>query len=175
MEYYVKQELNKPLKDLLERFARYKYAMLILLFGVVLMILPIRKKSPAPKAEQTTICEEQSLEERLEQLLQKMEGAGRVEVLLTLDQGSCQGYQTDTRQKRQPEYEETERKTVLASNGHGEDIPIVTSSRYPLYRGAVVVCQGADRPTVKLNIVRAVSSATGLSSDKISVIKMSGN
>lgn len=173
----MKQELTKSVKDVLERFAKYKYALFILLLGVILMMLPSRsrKKQAVPAVEKTMIYEEQALEERLEQLIQEMEGAGKVQVLLTLDQSSCQGYQTDTRQKREPEYEETERKTVLASNGHGEDAPIVTSTRYPLYRGAVVVCQGADRPTVKLNIVRAVSSATGLSSDKISVIKMSGN
>ena len=40
------------------------------------------------------------------------------------------------------------------------------------YMGAIVVCQGGDRPSVKLAIVKAVSDVTGLTSDKISVLKM---
>ena len=38
--------------------------------------------------------------------------------------------------------------------------------------GAVVVCQGADLPSVRLDVTNAVAAYTGLGSDKISVIKM---
>lgn len=38
--------------------------------------------------------------------------------------------------------------------------------------GAVVVCQGADQPGVRLDVTNAVTAYTGLGSDKISVIKM---
>jgi len=38
--------------------------------------------------------------------------------------------------------------------------------------GAVVVCEGAENPTVQWNVTNAVSAYTGLGSDKISVIKM---
>ena len=38
--------------------------------------------------------------------------------------------------------------------------------------GAVVVCDGADAPTVRLYVTNAVMSYTGLGSDRISVIKM---
>jgi len=35
-----------------------------------------------------------------------------------------------------------------------------------------VVCQGADRAGVRLAVVDAVKSVTGLSSDRITVLKM---
>lgn len=38
--------------------------------------------------------------------------------------------------------------------------------------GAVVVCDGAELATVRLNVTNAVTSYTGLGSDKISVMKM---
>lgn len=38
--------------------------------------------------------------------------------------------------------------------------------------GAVVVCQGADQPSVRLDVTNAVAAYTGLGSDQISVIKM---
>ena len=38
--------------------------------------------------------------------------------------------------------------------------------------GVVVVCRGADRAAVRLEIIRAVGSYTGYSSDKITILKM---
>jgi stage III sporulation protein AG len=43
---------------------------------------------------------------------------------------------------------------------------------YPVYQGALVVCEGADSATVRLEIIRAVAGLTGLSTDKIVVAKM---
>ena len=38
--------------------------------------------------------------------------------------------------------------------------------------GAVVVCQGADDPQVRLDVTTAIAAYTGLGSDKITVMKM---
>ena len=40
--------------------------------------------------------------------------------------------------------------------------------------GALVVCDGADSASVRLAIIQAVSSLTGLGSNKIAVVKMKG-
>ena len=40
------------------------------------------------------------------------------------------------------------------------------------FLGAVVVCQGADDPQVRLQVIDAVSKATGLRSNCIAVLKM---
>ena len=39
-------------------------------------------------------------------------------------------------------------------------------------KGVVVVCEGADNAKVRLEIIRALSSYTGYSSDKITILKM---
>lgn len=39
------------------------------------------------------------------------------------------------------------------------------------WAGAVIVCEGGDNAAVRLQLTRAVSSLTGLSSDKITVVK----
>ncbi len=39
-------------------------------------------------------------------------------------------------------------------------------------KGVVVVCEGADKAKVQLEIISAVSSYTGYSSDKITILKM---
>ena len=52
------------------------------------------------------------------------------------------------------------------------DPGLVRQVNPPEYLGAVVLCQGADNPSVKLSIVEAVSKATGLTTDRITVLKM---
>ena len=94
-------------------------------------------------------------------------------MLLTIDTGSTITYQEDLQQFEEGDRKEQEVKTVLVSE-NGDDVPIVVKTKYPTYKGAVVVCEGADHPSVKLNIVQAVSSLTGLGSDKITVVKMKG-
>ncbi|MBR4548653.1 MAG: hypothetical protein IKO83_01885 [Oscillospiraceae bacterium] len=38
--------------------------------------------------------------------------------------------------------------------------------------GAVVVCEGAEKAAVRLNILRAIGSYTGLGSDRITILEM---
>ena len=54
----------------------------------------------------------------------------------------------------------------------GSDVPVVRQTVYGQYRGALIVCGGADSPSVRLQLVNAVAGLTGLPSDKITVIKM---
>ena len=66
-----------------------------------------------------------------------------------------------------------ERKTqfVIISNGDGEN-PVVTKYIYPEYQGALVISQGAQNPDVRLQLTNAVASLTGLTTDKVTVVKM---
>ena len=47
----------------------------------------------------------------------------------------------------------------------------VTLSRYPRFVGARIGWEGGDRADVQLNVTQAVSALTGLSSERISVVK----
>ena len=52
----------------------------------------------------------------------------------------------------------------------GEEV-VVTKSIYPVYRGALVVCDGGDEARVKLAVTEAVTALTGLSADRVTVAK----
>ena len=41
--------------------------------------------------------------------------------------------------------------------------------------GAVIVCEGAENPEVRLSIIRAAEAFTGFSSDRIQVLKTALN
>ena len=47
----------------------------------------------------------------------------------------------------------------------------MTHSRYPRFVGALIVCEGGDRADVQPNVTQAVSALTGLSSDRITVVR----
>ena len=64
-----------------------------------------------------------------------------------------------------------ESQVLTVNRGSGKQEVVVTQRMYPVYQGAVVVCQGAGNSQERLTVIDAVSVLTGLSSDKISVVK----
>ena len=153
---------------------KYKYVALVLLLGIALLMLPESKeKKPETKQVQSDDASyAQSMQERLAQMLTQIEGAGRVEVMLSLAYGTRTEYQSDIHRDVDGERTNEEHKTVILSEGSAYDKAAVSAVRYPQFQGAVVVCQGADRPSVRLDIIHAVSALTGLGSDRITVVKM---
>jgi stage III sporulation protein AG len=115
---------------------------------------------------------ERSLEERLEALLGQIEGAGQVSVLLTEKEGSQTLYQTDSQTDADDSGSRRTDDTVLIEDENRTESGLVRQTLGPVYRGAVVLCQGADDPSVKLAVVEAVRCVTGLGADQISVQKM---
>lgn len=162
-------EMRNPVEKLLPLIKKYRYAALILLIGIVLMLLPSGKDKNAEVPSPTVQSEETpSNEYRLGALLSKIDGAGKVEVILSYASGSQTHYQTDT------DSDENKRKTdtVIITNADRKESGLITRVDPPVFLGAVVVCQGADRAAVRLAIVDAVSKYTGLGADQISVLKM---
>lgn len=167
------EQILEACKSKLAGVGKHKYALLILLVGIGLMLYPFGEKQ---QTEHTEIIEKEiSMEEKLEDILSRADGVGSVKVLLSLKEGPLYTYQTDEHVITEETQQEQELETVLIRNENGGEAPIVTHTRYPVYEGAVVVCEGAENPSVRLYIVNAVSDLTGLGSDKISVIKMRGN
>ncbi len=148
-------------------FKKYRYALIIALVGLLLMALPEKKAEPV-QSEPAQSAEADTLQEELAQILSKIQGAGRVEVLLTQLSGPETIYQTDLDQSDT----DTRRDTVILSDSSRGEAGLVRQVNPPVYQGALIVCQGGDSPAVKLAIVQAVMSVTGLTSNQITVLKM---
>ena len=63
-------------------------------------------------------------------------------------------------------------ETVLVSDSTRNQSGLIRKVIPPVFMGAVIVCQGGDQPTIKLAVTQAVANATGLKTDRISVLKM---
>lgn len=155
-----------------ERFSqvlsKYKYVAVVVLAGVMLMLLPERNE-PQRIENSTEQPVEISLAAQLEEILGKIDGVGKVQVLLTELDPSRTVYQTDEQHASDGSVRSD---TVIVSDGSRGEGGLVSAIIPPTYLGAIVVCQGAERPAVQLSVIQAVSNVTGISTDRITVLKM---
>ena len=155
----------------MERFIdllkQYRYGLLILILGIGLMLFPLDHSSGSDELPAQTVTE-QDISASLEEILGKMDGVGRVQVLLTRSAGELTLYQTDVDMSSDRRQE----NTVLVTDGSRAETGLIRQIIPPTYLGAIIVCQGGDRPSVKLAVVEAVAAVTGLTADKIRVLKM---
>ena len=144
---------------------KYQYIILVVLIGVFLMLYPSKNQKTEtliPVQEPTV----QDLEAELAAILSRISGVGEAQVLLAEAAGSNTIYQMDTGQNQ------SHSDTVIIMDGSREETGLVKQILPPVYRGAVIACQGADSAHVRLAVVAAVKSVTGLSADCITVLKM---
>ena len=162
-----------------ELWKKYKYAALIVLIGVLLMLLPNGKGKSTPQQQTEPYQSEETFslartEEKMESILSQIDGVGKLRIMLTLSSGPQLQLAADTDTSQPGEGTgdvRSRRETVTLNRGSGYQEVIVTNQVFPVYQGAVVVCQGAGNSAVRLAVTEAVSALTGLSSDKISIVK----
>ena len=144
---------------------KYQHVLLVILVGVCLMMMPAKSEQPQmiSMPEETAVTD---LENELSFILSKIAGVGKTEVLLTEASGSHTIYQMDTGRNRE------DLQTVIITDKNREEAGLVKQIVPPDYKGALVVCEGGDSANVRLAVVDAVKSVTGLSADCITVLKM---
>lgn len=159
---------GKRMKDLA---GRYKYVAMVVLVGVLLMLLPMgedKQEVSVPTAEETG----PGMGDQLEEILSQIEGVGQVRVLLTVSRSEETVYIYDTDSDISSEAESLRRDVVLLTDGDRAQSGLIGQIISPVYQGAIVVCQGGDQPGIQLKVVEAVCDATGLTADKVTVLKM---
>ncbi len=173
MVEYVK---NSAWKIPFEKLKKYRYPALILALGLLLLLLPTGEKSNAskqdlqPDPQDTDTFDLSTFTREAEALLSKIQGAGEVKLLLTLDTDGQWDYLADNTQSQGEGSSQTQSQAVLVTRD-GDQYPVPVTRSYPRFRGAVVLCQGADSPSLTLSLKEALSSLTGLGMDKITVLK----
>ena len=150
--------------------------------GLLLMLLPANENSTADAAQTDSIDVQEyalSMEKRLTKLLSAIDGAGAVQVMVTVEAAESYEYAADAMQSsgynEGPDtvQEESifERSTIIV-DGRGGDEPILITKYLPKIMGVAVICEGGDNIYVKQSMIEAVSILCGISSNKISISKM---
>ena len=127
---------------------------------------------------------EKELERRLKLLLEEMEGVGKAEVMITLqDEGErvvekdlAQDSQTVSEKEgeasRSTQEKQYQEETVYSQEGGSGGDPFVAREVMPKVEGVLVVAQGGGDPKVAKNISDAVLALFPVEVHKIKVVKM---
>ena len=162
-------EVSRKIRDW---FGRYRYGLLVVALGIFLMVLPTGDRKESQMVQQSPSTETTaSVDEELAEILAQIRGVGRVKVMLTEATGAETVYQTDSDRSQSPDSSSVRTETVTVT-GNGSQTGLVKTVTPPIFLGAIVVCQGGDNPSVRLAVAQAVSVVTGISMDRISVLKM---
>lgn len=157
---------------------KYKYAIAVIAVGILLLGFPSSKENPSETSFVDTVnFDIDAFENRIEKALTECEGVGKVNVILSVESGLEKVYAKEEKQSIRKSDDATnesdsDMRPSKISEGAGREVPLLVKEKYPKFRGAAVICTGADKLEVQKNIIEVVGALTGLSSDRISVAKM---
>lgn len=124
-----------------------------------------------------------SVEKSIRQILSKINGVGRVEVLITYSESSQTVAMYNEKYKESTTEEEdtnggtrtigeyNKEKEIIYKEENGNRVPITEKVIMPKMEGALVVAEGGGNAEVKTNIIQAMEALTGLSAHKIQVLE----
>ena len=160
---------------------KYRALLIVLLAGVLLLASggwpgserrdPVQETAPASADEEGFSLS--AFEENLNQKLAAIEGVGRVGLMLSLDQTEEAVYAVNTRRTdSEAGGQSYESDLTVVSDGSYGETPVTVKNLLPTFRGAVVLCDGADNAEVRLAVTQAVTTVCGIGADKVTVLKM---
>jgi len=132
--------------------------------------------------------DEQRYEEKqkidLKNILQKMNGVGDVEVMMSFDNGekkvpaydtSAQKStteETDTEGGKRVNNQNTDSSKIVMTTSDGNNEPFILTTYKPKINGVIILAEGAENSKTKYEIEQAVSKLYNLSLDKVNVYSM---
>jgi stage III sporulation protein AG len=184
-------------KGIFEKFVTPKGTKILLIIGIIGIALiflseyvSFGSKQPKQASSSSSIQSLQSyslsLEAKLKGIIGSINGVGKADVMITFDSGTQYVYEqtakatnntTDQKQgdggTQTTQNTDQETTPVIITADSGGQQPLVRTELLPDVKGVVVVCDGGDNATVQENVTNAVSTALGLTSNHICVIKKS--
>ncbi len=145
------------LNEIFGKLKNNKLILGILIIGIVLLVFPFSDGEKEDAGKKTDY--EESLTKKTEEVLSLIEGAGKVKVMLTLENDGTTYPVTEKSQSGE---------RAVSSSGK----IAVSKEEYPKVRGVVAVASGADVPGVREDIINAVRAVTGAPLCNIQVFKM---
>ena len=128
-----------------------------------------------------------TLQNSLEEILETIEGVGKVKVLINYAETSTTvAMYNETKTESITEEKDTEggirnvtstdtQKEIAYNDKNGTSSPITEKIVMPTIEGAIITAEGASNATIKANIISATQAVTGLATHKIQVFQMQSN
>lgn len=140
------------------------------------------KQQETTESESGSSTYEKKMERRLTEVLEAMDGVGKVEVMITLKDSGESVVEKDTSTTSQKTAEgetgsttqsdtQTQEETVFTEES-GEQQPFISKEVTPQIEGILVVAEGGGNSVVVKNISDAVLALFPVEAHKIKVVKM---
>lgn len=188
-------DTNKMIHAIIEKFKKIKNVEIIIAIVIVVIIIslsvstftkPVEKKSDIslPKNSNEIKNTNDKIEEKLVQILNAIDGAGEVQVMVTYESGPEIVPALNT-VKSDSTVEENDAgggtRITKNSNNNSNSVTIQQSNgsqaliikeRNPEVRGVIVIAQGAGNIRVKMDLLKAVETVLKVSPEYIDVFPM---
>ncbi|RGF60121.1 stage III sporulation protein AG [Roseburia sp. AF22-2LB] len=171
--------------------------MILVLAGILILIIALptdtKEKKQAEEAKEniskennTMEASKDEIERKLEDILEKIDGAGDVKVMITYQDSGTQVVEKDkntsensleesdsTGGVRSTKEQQLQESTVYEEADAG-NTPFVSKELLPKVEGILIVASGGDNQKVKQNISEAVLALFQVEAHRIKIVKMSG-
>ena len=146
--------------------------LLLLAVGALMVLFSGKDKGETVEYEHqfNEVAYEESLEKRLKEIIERIDGVGEVKVMITLEGAAFYTSATDTAQDTKADGNNKRESTVvLSAKGSNTKEAVVSGYSLPNVKGAAIVCSCPLTPTLQGKVIGVVSSALGISTGKIYV------
>ena len=174
----MKIDLKETIQKFFGQIKNTKILVIIFIIGVVLIMFPSGNKEKSEKdveVSQDYSTYKNDLEEDLKHILAKIKGAGRVDVMITLEDDGNTTFATDENVNFSENSDQTsksaEKVHVFSSQSSKAEVPIITKKTYPKISGVLICASGAKNPQVKNNIIKAAEALLGVKTHRIEVLE----
>ena len=171
--------------------------LILVLAGILILIIALptdtKGKKQAEEAKEniskennTMEASKDEIEQKLEDILEKIDGAGEVKVMSTYQDSGTQVVEKDkntsensleesdsTGGVRSTKEQQLQESTVYEEADAG-NTPFVSKELLPKVEGILIVASGGDNQKVKQNISEAVLALFQVEAHRIKIVKMSG-
>ena len=171
--------------------------LILVLAGILILIIALptdtKGKKQAEEAKEniskennTMEASKDEIEQKLEDILEKIDGAGEAKVMITYQDSGTQVVEKDkntsansveesdsTGGVRSTKEQQLQESTVYEEADAG-NTPFVSKELLPKVEGILIVASGGDNQKVKQNISEAVLALFQVEAHRIKIVKMSG-
>lgn len=188
-------EFNFKIKELLQKITNKKYInklLIILIVGIMLLITSsifkqdkeketIKKNNNIKEKKEENYMEDYAyeLEKKLEKILGQIKGAGKVNVMITLDETTEKIPAVNKTENQEKTNEEDSQGGVREIKREDSSVQVVTKGNdgsvlvlkeiKPKVKGVIVVAEGAYDIEIKEQLYEAVKTALDISGNKVEV------
>jgi stage III sporulation protein AG len=159
-----------------------KKTITIIIIGLVLIIILFITEldfSSDESMDENTISDEEYcvyLESKIKTFIEKIEGAGKTEVIITLSETTEYIYATDDKDVRKNNNnsdDSTLEKDYVIIENNNNDVGLLIKTIEPKIRGVAVSCEGGDIISVQEQIYSTIEALLDINTSNISITKLS--